>query len=641
MFDLSRRVGGISNPGGTETRRPGTVPIFVAGCRKNGTVPFCAPAPAPRTCGRRSARAIQRLFWLAVGALLLASTGCTSLHEYVYNGFKVGPNYRKPAAPVACHWIDEAQIRVREGESLAKWWMVFNDERLNYLIHCAYQQNINLKDYAFRVLAARAQLAIARGDLFPQNQNFSGSYSRNSSPNNPPFASPIFYSVFNYGFNLNWELDFWGALRRAITSAADNVDVSVETYDAVLVTLLHDVATNYVSIRTYQRRIQILKQNVEVQRGVLAYIQARFKAGFKMDERDLDQGIANLRQTESGIPLLEIQLRQFEDALCTLLGMPPRNLEQILGDGPIPISPPEVAIGIPADLLRRRPDVRAAERAAAAQAEQIGIAQAQLYPMFTINGSVGYGAQEFSNLFLPSAFAGSIGPSFQWNVFNYGRIINNIRFQDATFQHLVAAYQQTVLTAAQQVEDGLAQFLKSQQETTLLDESVVAALKAVKIVVLQYEVGSVDFNTYATIEQAAVTQQDAAATARGNIGLGLINVYTAMGGGWEIRLSNAPPPSAPPVTPPATTPSPKVTPEEVPIPPSPPNDIPTTKEIAPPPPTDPAKANGIALPPQSPFNAAAAAPILLRRLPNPYQDVALPAETANRASQPFMGQQPF
>ena len=209
----------------------------------------------------------------------------------------------------------------------------------------------------------------------------------------------------------------------------------------------------------------------------------------------------------------------------------------MLGPGPIPTAPPEVAVGIPADLLRRRPDIRRAERLAAAQAELIGIAQADLYPAFSLNGTLGYQAQNFSDLFKSNAFTGSVGPSFHWNVLNYGRIVNNVRFNDARFQELAYAYQDTVLRADREVENGLVSFLKSQRRERLLGESVEAANKAFKIVVAQYEKGAVDFNRYALIEQNLVTQQDSLAQARGQISQGLISVYRALGGGWQMRLS--------------------------------------------------------------------------------------------------------
>jgi outer membrane protein TolC len=317
-----------------------------------------------------------------------------------------------------------------------------------------------------------------------------------------------------------------------------------------------------VRARTDQQRIKVLQANVEVQRGVLKFIETRFNAGFRQTELDYDQALSTLRQTEALIPPQQIDCRLAEDALCVLLGIPAVDLEPILGTGPIPSAPPEVAVGMPADLLRRRPDVRQKERLAAAQGEQIGIDQSNLYPAFYINGSIGYQAQNFPDLFRSNALSGSVGPSFQWNVLNYGRIVNTVRADDALFQALVVDYQQSVLQADREVEDGLVTFLRSQRQSKLLDESVAAAEKAVNIVVLQYQKGAVDFNRYAVIEQNLVTQQDLAAQARGQIAQGLILVYRAMGGGWEIRL--APGGESGPAA--EAAPNPPNQPEQVPVP---------------------------------------------------------------------------
>ncbi len=480
-----------------------------------------------------------RLNAFLVAVVILSATGCTSLHDYVHNGFKVGPNYCQPAAPVAEHWIDQADFpQTQNPEILACWWKVFNDPKLNDLVWCAYRQNLTLKEAGFRILQARAQRGIAVGNLFPQTQDMTGSYQRLGVPVDPsvPITSPRFYDQWSYGFNLSWELDFWGRFRRAVLAADANLQASCYGYDAVLVTLLGDVAQNYVRVRTDQERIKLLQANAEVQRGVLKFIETRFRAGFRQTELDYDQAVSNLRQTEAAILPLAIDARQGEDLLSILMGMPPVDLEPMLGLAPIPSAPPEAAVGIPADLLRRRPDVRQAERLAAAQGEQIGIALTDLYPAFSINGDLGWEANRFPDLFKTTAFNGSVGPAFQWNLLNYGRILNNVRLQDAKFQELVVTYQQSVLEADREVEDGLVTFLRSQRQTKLLEESVVAAERAVKIVVLQYEKGAVDFNRYAVIEQNLVTQQDLLAQARGQIAQGLVATYRAMGGGWEIRL---------------------------------------------------------------------------------------------------------
>jgi len=483
--------------------------------------------------------------------LLVFCTGCTGWREYLHNGFKVGPNYKPPCASVASHWIDSADIRAEEDPEILKhWWTVFNDPKLNELVSRAYRQNLSLREAGFRILQARASRAVTAGEILPQRQIASGSYTRNAMAAISPVGPGIgrFSDSWNYGFSLNWELDFWGRFRRAIAAADANLDASVADYDDVLVTLLGDVAGNYVIVRTTQERIKLLDANTELQRGIVKFIDDRLKAGFRQTELDLDQAVSTLRQTEAAIPQLEITLREAENNLCILLGMPPADLAEMLGTGPTPMPPPEVVVGIPADLLRRRPDVRRAERLAAAQAEQIGIAEAELYPAFSINGNFGYTAKDFPDLFRSTAFNGSVGPSFQWNILNYGRIVNNVRYQDLRFRELVVAYQNTVLQANREVENGLVEFLRAQRRSKLLDESVVAARKATNIVVEQYKKGATDFNRYALIEQNLVTQQDLAAQARGEVSQGLIAVFRALGGGWEIRLGGgvaAPAPTAP------------------------------------------------------------------------------------------------
>ncbi len=347
-----------------------------------------------------------------VAALVLAAGGCTSPVEYVRNGFKVGPNYQPAPAPVAAHWIDASDAQVRRASpDLARWWCVFNDPAINRLVDCAYRQNLSLRQAGYRVLEARLQLAIAKGELFPQTQTASGGYAR-AAPSLVTIlgSPPQFLNEWNYGFNLSWELDFWGRLRRAIVAGQDNLDASVANYDQAVVTMLGDIAQNYVEYRTDQERIRLLQSSVVVQQGVLNYIDIRFRAGWKVSELDLEQAKSNLAQTQAQILPLEIDLRQASDRLCTLLGIPATDLQYLLGTGPIPTTPPDVVVGIPAELLRRRPDVRQAERLAAAQAEQIGIAEAQLYPIFSINGMINWEATTFSSMFTSNALNGHDRP---------------------------------------------------------------------------------------------------------------------------------------------------------------------------------------------------------------------------------------
>jgi NodT family efflux transporter outer membrane factor (OMF) lipoprotein len=311
------------------------------------------------------------------------------------------------------------------------------------------------------------------------------------------------------------------------------------------------VATNYITIRQTQQQIELAEANVKLQSEVLTIVRARFQNG-ATSELDVDQAEATLQQTKATIPAFQITLRQSENALCTLLAIPPVDLEARLGRSPIPGAPPEAVVGIPANLLERRPDIRRAERQAAAQAEQIGIAMTDWYPHISIDGNVGVTARNFSQLATPAAFNGNIGPTFSWDVLNYGRIANNVHLQDAKFQELLLDYRSTVLNANQEAENGLITYLKAHDEARELRASVIAANRAAIIVVAQYRVGTVDFTTVSQIEQNLVTEQNLYAQSLGQICQGLITVYRALGGGWELRLgpdyrSPCPPPvMAPP-----------------------------------------------------------------------------------------------
>jgi NodT family efflux transporter outer membrane factor (OMF) lipoprotein len=491
---------------------------------------------------------MSRMTLITIVLLLLSLGGCTSPCEYITNGFKVGPNYLRPPAPVAKSWIDAADVRVRsECDDLSKWWTVFNDPILNSLICDAYRQNITLREAGFRVLEARAQLGIAIGEIFPQQQVMSGSYSRKevslAVPNR--VATPTrSFSTWVYGFGLAWELDFWGRFRRAIEAADDTLEASVEDYDDVLVTLLGDVAADYVQLRTLQKQLEFLRTNAALQKEILRIARAKFEGG-QVSELDVDQAEGTLELTLSQIPQLEIQIRQLANALCVLLGIPVENILARIGEGPIPTAPPTVAVGAPADLLRRRPDVRREERRAAAQCAQIGVAEADFYPAISIVGQVGWAAQTIPTLFHGQAFEGVIGPSFQWNILNYGRILNNVLLQNDKFQEQIAKYQQTVLNADGEVENGIITYLKSHESAQAALAATKAGEKAVNIALTQYKAGQTDFNRVALLEQNLVNYQNELAQTQGEIALGLIQVYKALGGGWEIRVTGCDSPPSP------------------------------------------------------------------------------------------------
>lgn len=493
-----------------------------------------------RGARHRQVRAAARRPLGALAACALAATGCTPLKEWVHNGFKVGPNFQEPPAAVTAMWIDAADSRVVPSPAEAgAWWNAFHDPALNALVATAYQQNLDLKTVGTRVLQAQAQRNMEVGNLFPQSQTAIGDYahaqiSRNLNLfGNPRAALPTNLNIWVTGFNASWELDFWGRIRRTIESSNATRDASVESYHDALVTLVADVATNYVQIRTLQQRIAYAERNVEIQRDSLSLAEARLKEG-KATALDVMQARSSLAQTQSSIPQLEISLRQANNRLCVLLGQPAQDLMPALAQGPIPSAPPEVAVGIPAHLLQRRPDVRQALHEVAAQSAQIGVAEADFYPQIGVTGFIGYAASDIRRLFAEQSFTGLILPNFSWKILNYGRIVNNVRTQDARLQQQVFEYQQTVLRAGQEVEDALVAFLQFQVQAQSLEVAVQQAQESVELVQAQYRGGLVDFNRVFTTQSQLVAQQDQLAVARGNIAASLISVYRALGGGWRF-----------------------------------------------------------------------------------------------------------
>ncbi len=312
------------------------------------------------------------------------------------------------------------------------------------------------------------------------------------------------------------------------------MQATVEQYDDILVTLLAETAAAYVELRSAQQRLQLVQANVESQKGIMGIAKSRFNTG-QTDDLDYYQAKTNVANTEALGPQLEDLQRNAQIRLCVLMGTPPHELTPELGEGPIPSAPPTVALGIPADLLRRRPDVRKAERDVAAQSAQIGVAAADLLPQLAIKGSIGYNARNFSDLFRSSSQAGFIAPAFSWDVLNYGRLKNGVLLQDARFQQRAVKYRQTVIEANADVERAVVSFLKGQQKVKKLAEAVEANKKALKIVTDQYVAGQTNYNQIFTLESYLVQEEDALAVAQGDVALSLICIYKALGGGWQIR----------------------------------------------------------------------------------------------------------
>ena len=509
-----------------------------SGRRKQRAVPV-----APQNLSR--VRALVGHFRLLLAlAPVLACGGCL-----------VGPDFSSPSAPVADKWLESRDPSVKSVALISPasredwaWWTVFHDPVLDRLIRIAYEQNLSLVSAGTRVLQARAELGVAIGEFFPQVQHATGSMLYDRPSHADPTANPLTGFLPNFwrdslGLTVNWELDFWGKFRRGIESADAAYLASIAGYDEVLVTLLGDVATTYIGIRTLDTQIKIAEENVVKQKKAVTIAWAKYRGG-TATKLDVYQSENVLGQTEAAIPQLTIQLKQGMNALRVLLGMAPEPLGDLLGRSTrIPVPPRDVVVGIPADLVRRRPDIRAAELAAASQSAQIGIAKADLYPAFSLFGTFGGVASNINGNKLSQAFQGKgitfgFGPSFQWNILNYGQITNTVRVQDAKLQGLLVDYQNTVLKAQKEVEDGLASFLQGREQVEYLRRSAAAAEAALGLAILQWNLGTRDFTTVLTAEQNLYTAQNNLAMAEGGVSVGLASVYRALGGGWQIRAEN-------------------------------------------------------------------------------------------------------
>ncbi|MBW2412314.1 MAG: efflux transporter outer membrane subunit [Deltaproteobacteria bacterium] len=460
----------------------------------------------------------------------------------------VGPDYVKPTAQEARDWLESEDPKIKsEQADFSQWWTVFNDPILNRLIESAYQQNFTLQNAGIRILEARAQLGIAIGSQYPQTQRATGDAAAQRTSKNVPNArgTERFAYVYDTGFDAAWELDVWGKFRRAVQSEMANLEASIANYDDILVTLTSEVARTYILLRTSEERLAVAQENVKIQDRSLRIAEVRFNAG-AVTELDVTQARSLLRGTEASIPQFEIDIRQFKNALAILLGKLPGEIDEMLGEpGLIPKVPAEVAVGIPTELLRRRPDIRFAERQLAAQSALIGFAKADLYPHFSLFGSVGFTTASstgnrsrnagLSEMFDSSSFNYSIGPGVSWDLFNYGRITNRVRAADARFQELVANYENTVIEAAQEAEDSMVSFLRSQEAVKFLADAVMASRRSVDLSMIQYREGLVDFQRVLDTQRFLTAQQDALVTTAGDVDLSLVALYKSLGGGWEFR----------------------------------------------------------------------------------------------------------
>jgi NodT family efflux transporter outer membrane factor (OMF) lipoprotein len=474
---------------------------------------------------------------LVILSLCLFQFGCAS----------VGPDFETPDAPLVEDWTSDNPVITRDSIELSEWWTVFDDPVLDDLIEQAFRQNLPLQITGLRILEARARLGIAEGNLYPQQQQIGGTASTNRISENSPNFNPLTdneFTNYQFGFDAAWEIDFWGRFRRGVEAADASLNANFADYDDAMISLAAEVARTYVTIRTTETQLRLANENIRLQQESLRIAQVRFDNG-ATSNLDVQQAKTNLASTQAGVPAFTSALRQAMNGLAILLGKAPGELSLPPADGEgIPVAPALVAAGIPTDLLRRRPDVRRAEFEAANQSALVGVAEGDLYPRFSLFGSIGLqtsdtGSSSASDLFDSDSLVFSAGPTFSWDIFNYGRIRNNVRVQDARYQQALVNYQDTVLRAYQETEDAMVGFVQAQRETHFREQSALAARQATRLANIQYREGASDFQRVIDSERQLVAQQDLWTVSRGNIALNLIALYKSLGGGWNLRESEA------------------------------------------------------------------------------------------------------
>lgn len=469
---------------------------------------------------------------------------------------RVGPDFSLPEVAVNEDWLTvlehdgvlaqrDAEVVSMEPMPLA-WWSIFHDPILERLVRLVRERNISLHVAAYRIAEARAQLAVSIGNFYPY-QTLKGDYtwtdpSKVSEYAPQPSTGESYpnYQTTSLGLSASWEPDFWGKYGRLTEAAAATLQASMADFNAAMASVTAEVANVYIQYRTLQEEKDILKRNINIQKENLRIATTRYELG-ATSELDVEQAKAQLSNTQAQLPAILTSIAKTSNALCTLLAMPPSNMRMVLGHGGIPRFYGSVAVGIPADLLRRRPDVRKAEFQAMAACAQIGATKAELYPSFSLSGFVGFsasnvGAFSTSDIF-GQGFTAYGGPSFTWPIFNYGRVVNAVKAKDFAHQAALLTYRNTVLAAMADVENAMEVFLQARAQVLSYEESSRAAEASLKLALAQYRDGASDFTTVLTAAATLASTQQNLAEVQGNVGQGLVALYRALGGGWEVEES--------------------------------------------------------------------------------------------------------
>jgi len=446
----------------------------------------------------------------------------------------VGPNYSKPDIQTPKAWQQDVTgvtgDKQSEEEILTKWWTTFNDPVLSSLMERAVAGNLSLKQALNSVRQARIQRGITDANRFP-SVNSSGSAGRSYSKD--MMGDFTGTNSFRVGLDASWELDIFGGVKRSIEAADANLQATQESYRDSLVILLAEVARNYIDVRSYQSRISVAESNLKFQEETYNITKWRYQAGL-ITALDVEKAGSNLEQTRSQIPSLKSGLEQAENALAVLLGREPGVIDSELDEyKPVPVAPKTIAVGIPADLLRRRPDLRKAERDLAAQTARIGVAEAKLYPSISLSGNIGLSAMALGDLLDSDSLSTGVNSGISWPVFQAGKIMKNIELQWAMQEQQLIAYKAALLTALKDVENALISYSYDQTKRESLLKVAQFAEQAAKTSRAQYSSGLIDFPSVLDSERTLLSSQDSVVQCDAQVLSDLISLYKALGGGWS------------------------------------------------------------------------------------------------------------
>lgn len=481
---------------------------------------------------------------------VLGLSACTTL----------GPDYVHPeqtALPSDWSLEKAAQDTQQSEQKLQQWWQQFNDPTLNQLVEMASQQNLDLEAAGLRIVQARSLLGISTGLQYPQVQTVSGNLAR-------AYVNDQGVNNAALSFDAGWEMDIWGKYARGIESAEAGYYASIASYHDIMVTITAEVARNYINYRTFQERILLSRRNIEIQERVVNITQVQFDSG-NVTELDVQQAKNQLFNTKAAQPSLEIAMKQSRTALALLLGVLPEDVEKLLqSDGfaqrmadyenqfkssgrkpalsgnderSIVPRPPLLDKKVDANLVMRRPDLQVSEMQARAQSAQIGVAETALYPSFSLFGSIGIDSTvpDGSSFSFSDSLTMVVGPTFSWNIFQYGRVKNNIRFEDAKFQETLTNYNKKVLQAVNEVTNALEAYDLYLEQKSLRLQSVNSSIRAFNISMTQYENGQISFERLLNSVEKMTRAEDSYATIKGNVANQVVALYKALGGGWEAQ----------------------------------------------------------------------------------------------------------